>query len=242
MGRRVVKVWEDLLKRYPGDPATTNAVQTVPVYGNNLGEPCFSSAGFPQSWCRQGYRWNLDYVVDPRGNSMTYFYTRYSGFVGLDLNTNVQPYDLSGDLDHIDYGTRAGSEGAGPAPATVVFGKTIRCIGGCSNAESPDIPWDLYCGSATSCPNTLAPVFFERYKLSTVVTRVWNPATALYRDADQWDMAYTYPPSGDWIPPAGNDTGPNLWLDFITHHGLSTAGAVSEAAALIAEHDEVFAK
>src|SRR5206468_8196350 len=178
-------------------------------YGNNAGEPCNSGAGFAASWCQQAYRWNLDYVVDPRGNSMTYFYEKYSGRVGANNNTNNQPYDLAANLDHIDYGTRAGTEGAAHAPMRVVFGKTARCVGGCTPGEYPDTPMDLYCASTTSCPNTRSPVFFNAFKLSTVTTQVWSmvldPIEG-YRSVDRWDLVHSYPPSGDNIPPAGQDT------------------------------------
>ena len=37
-------------KRYASDPLTTNSVQTVPVWGNNPGEPCYN-ATFATAWC-----------------------------------------------------------------------------------------------------------------------------------------------------------------------------------------------
>src|SRR5690606_31788936 len=51
---------------FPEDQAATNSTWTVPVYGNHPGEPCHA-ATFSNSWCRQAWRWNLDYVVDPHG-------------------------------------------------------------------------------------------------------------------------------------------------------------------------------
>src|SRR5437763_6315538 len=41
----------------------TNSTLTVPVFGNNPGEPCYQSS-FANSWCNQAWQWNLDYVVD----------------------------------------------------------------------------------------------------------------------------------------------------------------------------------
>jgi RHS repeat-associated protein len=210
-------------KRYAGDPAQTFGAQVEPVYGNNAGEPCHQST-FAASSCETGYRWNLDYVVDPRGNSMTYFYGKKVGYVGLNNNTNVQPYDINGYLDHIDYGTRAGSEGSVNAPAQVWFGRRERCIGGCTTAEYPDTPWDLYCGSTSSCPNLTSPAYWTQYKLSTISTRVWDAATSAYRNVDRWDLNHTFPTSGDNISPAGADTSPNLWLDTVTHVGYAPDG------------------
>ena len=57
-----------------GKPETQSA-WTVPVFGNNTGEPCHD-ATFATSWCQQAWRWNLDYVVDPHGNAVTYFYAQ----------------------------------------------------------------------------------------------------------------------------------------------------------------------
>ena len=210
-------------KRYAGDPAQTFGAQVEPVYGNNAGEPCHQST-FAASWCHLGYRWNLDYVVDPRGNSMTYFYGKKVGYVGLNNNTNVQPYDINGYLDHIDYGTRAGSEGSTNAPMQVWFGKTERCIGGCTTAEYSDTPWDLYCASSLSCPNLTTPAYWMQWKLSTITTKVWNAAISSYRNVDRWDLTHTYPTSGDYISPAGADTAPNLWLQTLTHTGYAADG------------------
>ena len=39
------------------------------------GEPCYS-ATYAAAWCQQAYRWRLDYVVDPHGNTMSYWYAR----------------------------------------------------------------------------------------------------------------------------------------------------------------------
>jgi len=209
-------------KRYQGDPASTNSVLTEPVYGNDPGEPCYN-ATFANAWCQQGYRWNLDYVVDPRGNSMTYFYSKFSGYYGHNNNNGVAPYDVSGTLDHLDYGTRAGSEGAGNAPMQVWFSKSNRCIGGCgqNTTDYPDTPWDLYCSSTSSCPSLLSPSYFTPYKLSSVYTQIWDAPTSAYRKVDQWDLAYTYPSTGDNISPAGDDTSPNLWLQTLTHTGYA---------------------
>ncbi|HZM74530.1 MAG TPA: RICIN domain-containing protein [Candidatus Limnocylindrales bacterium] len=201
-----------------------HSVQTVPVFGNHAGEPCQAT-----SWCQQGYRWNLDYVVDARGNSMTLFYTEFTGYVGLNNNQSVAPYDISSTLDHIDYGTRAGLEGAAPAPMQVWFVKANRCVGSCSTAEYLDTPWDLHCASSTSCPGLTNPVFWTPYRLASVFTQVRRADGSGYRKVDQWDLTQTYPPSGDNIAPAGDDTSPNLWLQSLTHTGYADDGLATLA-------------
>ena len=63
--------------RLPGwtSGATTNSTLTEPVFGNNANEPCHA-ATFAASFCTQAWRWNLDYVVDPHGNTMSFWYTQ----------------------------------------------------------------------------------------------------------------------------------------------------------------------
>ncbi|MCP2328281.1 RHS repeat-associated protein [Hamadaea flava] len=218
-------------KRYSGDTAVTNSVQTEPVFGNNSGEPCYNSSGYAASSCQQAYRWNLDYVVDPRGNSMTYFYAKKTGYVGTNNNTKVQPYVINGTLDHIDYGTRAGSEASGNAPAQVWFTRAERCVNTCAQNTSdyPDTPWDLYCSSSTSCPDVLNPAFWTQYRLSDVHTQVWDAGRSAYRRVDQWNLTHTWPTSGDNITPAGADTSPNLWLQSLTHVGYAADGTTTMA-------------
>ncbi|NED88163.1 hypothetical protein G3I76_49790, partial [Streptomyces sp. SID11233] len=52
------------LNRLPGyvsgDTETASA-WTVPVYGDDSGEPCYN-ATFASAYCDQAWRWNLDYV------------------------------------------------------------------------------------------------------------------------------------------------------------------------------------
>ena len=215
--------------RYVGDTAQTFGAQWEPVFGNNSGELCYN-ATFLNASCEVGYRWNLDYVTDASGNSMTYVYNQFTGRVGTDNNTKNQAYVIQDTLDHIDYGTRTGTEATQTAPMKVVLTKSNRCIGSCVQGTSdyPETPWDLYCSSTTTCPNTLAPVFFDPYKLSTITTQVWVSGTT-YRNVDKWDLAYTYPASGDYILPAGNDTSSNLWLNTITHTGYASDGTMTLA-------------
>lgn len=46
----------------------TKSVFTVPVFGDDANEPCHASS-FASSWCQQGWRWNLDLVIDPAGTT-----------------------------------------------------------------------------------------------------------------------------------------------------------------------------
>ncbi|MEV4625212.1 ricin-type beta-trefoil lectin domain protein [Micromonospora sp. NPDC049523] len=214
-------------KRSAGDVEPQWSVSSVPVFGNNLGEPCYSADGFAASSCLQGYRWHLDYVTDAIGNSMTYYYNRFSGNYGANNNTAAAPYDMASYLHHVDYGTRAGFEGP-PAPLRVDFERAPRCVGACALADYPDTPWDLHCGTS-SCPNTKSPAFWGSDRLASVTTKAWNSSAGAYRAVDRWDLAHSYPASGDFISPAGNDTSPNLWLESVTHTGFAPDGTTGLA-------------
>ncbi|WP_162907091.1 ricin-type beta-trefoil lectin domain protein [Allorhizocola rhizosphaerae] len=229
--------WFGKHKRYPADTQVTNSVQLVPVWGNHAGEPCATS------WCMQGYRWNLDYVHDTSNNSMTYFYAKWRGFYGFNGNCcGALEYDIYAHLDHIDYGTRVGSESNSPAPMQVWFVKTDRCVGACAwPSDFVDTPGDLACSSATSCPNVKSPAFWTRYKLSNVYTQVRKADGTGYRKVNQWDLAHSYPSTGDIVSPAGDDTSPNLWLDSLTHTGYAPDGvtALAEPAITFGRTDQM---
>ncbi|GAA4264180.1 hypothetical protein [Dactylosporangium darangshiense] len=170
---------------YSATAVATNSTANVPVYGNNPGEPCYKTSaqgGYAASSCLQTYRWNLDYIVDPRGNSETIFYQKTTGKYGHNNNHGVADYDANVYPIRIEYGTRQGSEGAPgkPAPMKVEFGIAERCndVGSCSI----DVPWDQFCGvNPTSCPNQTSPAFFMQWALATVTTAVLtDPAKATY--------------------------------------------------------------
>ncbi|WP_308190786.1 RHS repeat-associated core domain-containing protein [Streptomyces sp. HPF1205] len=197
-----------------GRPAT-NSAWTVPVYGNNPGEPCHG-AGFDSSWCRQAWQWNLDYVVDPHGNSMSLWYATEDNSYARDLDSSkTTAYTRAGHLTEIDYGTRTGSE-FGTAPARVTLTMADRCLPGtaCDSAHPadwPDVPWDQSCATA-SCTQ-YAPTFFTTKRLSRITTQVWNPSASAYRDVEAWTLTQAYPDPGD-------GTRAGLWLSAIGHTGL----------------------
>ncbi|MFC4047880.1 RHS repeat-associated core domain-containing protein [Dactylosporangium siamense] len=212
-------------KRYASDPNNTLSTAVEPVFGDDSGDDCYQGT-LATSWCNLGYRWHLDYVVDPRGNSMTYFYSKYTGAYGLNNGAVVAPYDMTVTLDRIEYGTRAGSEGSSSAPMKVQFGVSNRCIssGGTCTAW-PDVPWDTYCSPAwTSCAQR-SPTYWTSSKLDTITTKVWNAADGAYRDVDRWDMTYTFP-SYDGVNSV-------LWLNNIQHTGLA-GGSLAEPAMMFA--------
>ncbi|RHA43789.1 hypothetical protein D1825_04570, partial [Cellulomonas rhizosphaerae] len=196
-----------------------NSAWTVPVYGNNSGEPCHASA-FADSWCQQAWRWNLDYVADLSGNAMTYTYVAESNNYGRNNNDAVSSYDRGGYLARIDYGQRDGSSAA---PEQVVFTTAERCVASgsitCAPSELnddtasswPDVPYDLVCTSSSSCPDVRSPAFFTRKRLAKVETK--TTVGGALQSVDSWTLTHTLPDPGD----SGNAV---LWLASIQHQGL----------------------
>jgi RHS repeat-associated protein len=198
----------------------TNSVATIPVYGNGSSEPCYSSTSFAASHCAEAYQWNLDYVVDRHGNTISYWYTRQTNFTGLDTSTtSVAQYDRGLLLSKIEYGTTYGTETASGfnAPEQVVFTPGNRCLSSCGTVTSPttanwpDTPFDLRCtGSPCDSTDSISPSFWLDQWLSSVKTQVWNGTG--YTTVDEWDLAHTFPDPTD-------GTSPSAWLSTITHTG-----------------------
>ncbi|MEU8177384.1 type IV secretion protein Rhs, partial [Microbispora hainanensis] len=222
------------LNRLPGwssGKPETKSAWTHPVFGDDAGEPCHGST-FAASWCQQAYQWNLDYVVDPRGNAITYYYQQEGNHYGRDLKPEDEtPYVRGGWLDRIEYGRRSDSLFTAKAPARVVFGVSERCLKtgsfdcdpakiGSNPAKWPDVPYDLNCDAGTECKathGTLAPTFWSRKRLTGVTTQVVK-ADGTYRDVDNWAIDHLW---GD------ADIDQALLVKSITHTGRATAGPVT---------------
>ncbi|GAA3246946.1 RHS repeat-associated core domain-containing protein [Dactylosporangium siamense] len=214
-----------------GGAYSATAVQTystgiVPVYGNHSGEPCYKTpaqGGYAASSCPQAYRWNLDYVVDPRGNSETIFYQKTTANYGHNNGNGVAAYDVNVFPTRIEYGTRQGSEGAAGKPAPMVVDFAVNPAGRCNDVGSCgiDVPWDQYCVQ-TSCPNLTSPAYFMQWSLASVTTKVLtNPATATYQNVDQWTLDHDFLNPGDSSPAA-------LWLEGLQHTGFKGSTSLAE--------------
>jgi RHS repeat-associated protein len=222
------------LNRLPGwssgKPETMSA-WTHPVFGNDSGEPCHADT-FATSWCQQAYQWNLDYVVDPRGNAISYFYNQEGNYYGRDLKPEDEtPYVRGGWLDRIEYGQRSNTLFTAKAPARVMFGVSERCLTtadfdcapskiGANPTKWPDVPYDLNCESGTECKSThgtVAPTFWSRKRLTSVTTQVIK-ADGTYRDVDSWAVDHLW---GD------ADIDQALLVKSIVHTGRAAATAVT---------------
>ncbi|MCN0154004.1 RHS repeat-associated core domain-containing protein [Salinispora arenicola] len=214
-----------------GKPVT-DSTWTVPVFGNNSGEPCYKSS-FEEAYCTQAWRWNLDYVVDPNSNTMAYFYGTETGAYARDLNPDQRTtYDRGGYLKRIEYGMRANAEYGQAAPLRVVFTTAERCLTSCWSgaawtsdpvtANWHDTPWDQYCKTAP-CTTQGAPTFWTAHRLTKVTAQTRNGATS-YADVESWTLRQEFINAG-----TGEST--PMWLRGITRTGhVTTAGgdAVSD--------------
>jgi len=213
-----------------GDQATQSA-WTVPVYGAHPKDPCHA-ATFAASSCLQGWRWNLDYVVDLHGNAAAYYYAPEYNNYGADMQDTPVKYTRGGYLTRIDYGMTAASIYTATAPEQILFHVDQRCIPGtptgavCDDADFnvanaawwPDVPIDQDCwwNDKTSCPNH-APSFWSRVRLTSIVTQV--RVSGSYAKADEYDLTQSFPDGGDHAP--------TLWLDSIQRTGLDTSAGGS---------------
>ncbi|KAA9381611.1 hypothetical protein F5972_01920 [Microbispora cellulosiformans] len=221
------------LARLPGwasGKPETDSTWTVPVFGDDSGEPCHGST-YAASWCRQAWRWNLDYVVDPNGNAATYWYAKETNYYARNLATATS-YDRGGYLSRIDYAQRSDSLFSASAPARVTFGVAERCLPDSSfdcatskfttaNASHwPDVPMDQNCDSGQSCTGKVSPTFWSRKRLTSVTTQIWSGSA--YADVDTWTLTHLFPGAGDGTDPA-------LWLDSVQQTGKTGGSAALPA-------------
>ncbi|MDX2647930.1 RHS repeat-associated core domain-containing protein [Streptomyces sp. PA03-1a] len=200
----------------------TESVWTVPVYGDDEGEPGYSSdTSFSGRSKQQAWRWNLDYVVDTHDNAMTYWYAAEDNYY-LRAGTTSSKYTRGGYLKEIRYGQRAGKLfSAVPAASDkVVFTPSERCETSCGELTDstrdhwPDVPFDAICASGDACTGNVGPTFFTRKRLTAVTTYFWDKtlATPDYAPVDAWALTQSYLKPGDASDQA-------LWLDQIRHTG-----------------------
>jgi RHS repeat-associated protein len=182
-----------------GDPLT-NSSWTVPVW-----EGCGQAA-----FCSRPWRDNLDYVVDPHGDAIAYFYTAQTNYYAEDNgSTGTGAYTQGGTLATIEYGLRAGQVYTSTPAAQVLFTTT---------SSRQDAPTDLTCAAGAACAVT-APTFWASDALTTITTQALEDGALT--DVDSYALATSYPATGD------PTTAPSLWLDSITRTGLDGSTPIS---------------
>jgi RHS repeat-associated protein len=197
------------LNRLPGwasgDP-TTNSAWTVPVYSPRSTDTdgCYN-ATFSKASCEQAWRWNLDYVTDPNGNAIAYFYNTETNYYGADgATTGTASYIQAGALATIWYGFRTGSlfsddkaSGAGEVVFNTVTTRT-------------DIPSDLACTSGGTC-DVNSPSFWSKYQLTSIDTYGLDGSSM--KEADAYALTQSF------VNPGDDTTTAPMVLDSVTRTG-----------------------
>ncbi|MET8964277.1 polymorphic toxin-type HINT domain-containing protein [Streptomyces sp. NPDC004074] len=223
----------------------TNSVWTVPVVGDDSGEPGYSSGTSLSGRAKtQAWRWNLDYVEDTHNNAMSYWYTaetnNYDTFGDDSTGTS---YTRGGYLSKILYGQRVGAMSltAPAASGKVSLDYAERCIrtdDGCDSLTEatsthwPDVPYDAICKDNDKCTGNAGPTFFTRKRLTTITTSAWDAALTPspdFQDVDSWKLTQQYVDPGE----ISDGTDQSLWLQSIQHTGQH--GTESGAPALSAD-------
>ncbi|MFL9684742.1 RHS repeat-associated core domain-containing protein [Streptomyces sp. KL110A] len=192
------------LNKLPGAGSErTNSVWTVPVFGDDAGEPGYSSSStFSGRAKNQAWRWNLDLVEDVHTNASTYWYKSDTNHYAKNGDkTALAAYTRSGYLEEIRYGQRSGTLFTGTPSGKVTFTYAERCKdygGGCGSLTEdtaknwPDVPFDSICtATETDCKAT-GPAFFTRKLLKAVHTHVWSTAAEpdAYKLVDSYTLAH----------------------------------------------------
>lgn len=180
---------------------STKSAWNVPVYATDSSQACYS-ATWASSFCYLPWRWNLDYVVDPHGDAIAYFYNYEQNYYARNSGTTADTaYVQGGVLTSVEYGLRAGS----------VYGATPAAEVNFANDESrTDFPSDLACANGASC-SVISPSFWSKYEITSISTKALN-GTAL-GTVDTWTLAHSYPNTTD------TTSAPSLWLSSITRKG-----------------------
>ncbi|MFD8740078.1 RHS repeat-associated core domain-containing protein [Streptomyces sp. NPDC059618] len=214
----------------------THSVLTVPVFGNDPGEPGYNNGVGVST---QAYRWGLDRVVDPNEVESSYFYEKEQNhYRSVLLGDQARVYDSAAYPVRIEYGWASQIPGA-QLPAKVDLNFVGRCVERMSEMDPlknektmkdcpgisdhpdsyPDVPTDLMCdgtaadnGCKTITGETYSPTFFATQMLWDVKTFVRDNDNSAWDPAMQYQMKYGLPNPGGTIDA-------NLWLDYVQRRG-----------------------
>ncbi|MFI6641661.1 RHS repeat-associated core domain-containing protein [Streptomyces sp. NPDC050504] len=190
----------------------TNSVWTVPVFGDDAGEPGYANGDTfgERAVDKQAWRWNLDYVEDTHDNAMSYWYIANTNHYRKNkASTADTAYTNSGYLSKILYGQRSGSLFTVKAPYQVTFGYDERCtVGGCTDLTEdtaknwPDVPFDAICSKDEAKADCLveSPAFYSRKRLTQVDTYAYKGAA--YTPVDSWALTQRFDDGQDRDDPS----------------------------------------
>ncbi|MEV5984020.1 RHS repeat-associated core domain-containing protein [Streptomyces sp. NPDC052051] len=214
----------------------TNSVWTVPVFGDDPGEPGYDrGSSFADRALTQAWRWNLDYVEDPHGNAMSYWYAKETNsYAKNDADKATASYVRGGYLDKILYGQRADALFSGVTSGKVDFTYAERCTASdCSKLTDstapnwPDVPFDAVCASGADCDAT-GPSFFSRKRLTRIDTSVWSADSDSFSPVDTWDLTQQFLDGGD----IGDTTDQTLTLKSLRQTGKNAGPDKAPATGL----------
>ncbi|WP_327283200.1 MULTISPECIES: RHS repeat-associated core domain-containing protein [unclassified Streptomyces] len=216
-----------------GDTAT-NSAWGVPLYHPKSDDPCYSSSKGNASQCDKqvGYRFNLDFVVDPQGNVQRYDYATESNYYNMGYGQVVKDgkggtltqYTRSGYLTRISYGYKLADAVAGKDPAARInFGTKQRCTTSdtvCTGDNLskdtaknwPDVPYDINCpssykteGEGDDVCRFGSPTFWSTYRLKDITTQVKIGAD--WQDVDAYTLTHVFSDAGGVMDPVTGKTG-----------------------------------
>lgn len=211
--------------------APTNSVLTMPVVGNNDGEPCRDR--FPEP-CTQAWRWNLDRVVDANEVENAYFYDTFVNHYRSVANTDkARSYDAGSYLTRIEYGWASQIPGA-LLPAKVELTHVGRCVERMTEADPlgdeppacpgisshpdsyPDVPTDLMCDGTAADDNCAGKTYYPTFFTPDML---WDIKTYVSDDGGTtWDPAMQYQ-TKHGLPNPDGTVGKTLWFDYMQRMG-----------------------
>ncbi|MFJ9936681.1 polymorphic toxin-type HINT domain-containing protein [Streptomyces virginiae] len=214
--------------RLPGGDGTdpqADSVSTVPVYFNSGQDKCLGAATPANgTWHQLGRQWNLDYVVDPHQNLISYRYVQEHNYYargGGQNNGNGTPtlYQRASYPTWIGYGQRLpaqiAAKGKADTAAQIKLDIQDRCFEAATACDPTkrktnptawgDTPVDQECAATGQCLS-LSPTYFSTKRLAKIETEVLG--TGGYRNIDTYNLKQRFEPSGD-------GSAPTLWLESI---------------------------
>ncbi|MGC5361653.1 RHS repeat-associated core domain-containing protein [Streptomyces sp. DT24] len=184
----------------------TDSTWTVPVFGDDSGEPGYDKGtSFAGRSLTQAWRWNLDLVVDTHGNAATYWYAKETNHYKKNKSAKAgAAYTRGGYLKEITYGLREGALFTDDADGKVTFDHAERCTASdCSNLTKatasnwPDVPFDTLCAKDDADCRAESPSYFSRKRLTGVNTFSWSASAKKFEPVDSWALTQKYLDGGD---------------------------------------------
>ena len=209
---------------------TPQSTFTMPV-GSTDGAACYTpngSCNYPSDFRYRAWKWNLEQIIDPRGNVTAFTYVKEQSRYSLN-GTGVIPleYTRSGYLGFITWG--GNTTNAANATNLVTFGTTLRCVNwstGCPDPATtydfgiyPDVPLDLLSNCQVPAAGGTCyvgtPTFYSTQRLSFIQTSVW--AGVAWRQIDYYSLLQSFP--------TGTNIVPRLYLLQLQRQAFDAAGA-----------------